>query len=142
MKTFKIEIPDGFEIDKEKSTFENIVFKEIKKENPMLKVYKYHNTTEEEFKQKFKDFPEYLKAYQQEVMIASFYNKGWIPNWDDYNESKYYPYFYMQENDFRLACSTYFGSTSTVSSRLCFRKKEDLLEAVELYLDVYKKSRL
>ena len=27
MKEFKIEIPEGYEIDKEKSTFENIVFK-------------------------------------------------------------------------------------------------------------------
>ena len=29
MKTFKIEVPNGYEIDKEKSTFENIVFKEV-----------------------------------------------------------------------------------------------------------------
>ena len=28
-KTLKIEIPDGYEIDKEKSTFENIVFKKV-----------------------------------------------------------------------------------------------------------------
>lgn len=34
MKTFKIEIPNGFEINKDNSTFENIVFKEIKKELP------------------------------------------------------------------------------------------------------------
>ena len=34
MKTFKVEIPEGFEIDKKKSTFEEIVFKEIKKELP------------------------------------------------------------------------------------------------------------
>ena len=27
MKEFKIEIPEGYEIDKEKSTFEKIVFK-------------------------------------------------------------------------------------------------------------------
>jgi len=34
MKTLKIEIPEGYEIDKEKSTFENIVFKLVKKELP------------------------------------------------------------------------------------------------------------
>jgi hypothetical protein len=34
MKTFKIEVPNGYEIDKEKSTFENIVFKEVKKKLP------------------------------------------------------------------------------------------------------------
>ena len=31
MKSFKIEIPKGYEIDKENSTFENIVFKEVNK---------------------------------------------------------------------------------------------------------------
>lgn len=27
MKEFKIQVPEGYEVDKEKSTFENIVFK-------------------------------------------------------------------------------------------------------------------
>jgi hypothetical protein len=31
MKTFKIEIPEGYEINQEKSTFEKIVFKKNKK---------------------------------------------------------------------------------------------------------------
>jgi hypothetical protein len=34
MKTFKIEVPNGYEIDEQKSTFENIVFKEVKKQLP------------------------------------------------------------------------------------------------------------
>jgi hypothetical protein len=34
MKTLKINVPEGYEIDKEQSTFENIVFKEIKNELP------------------------------------------------------------------------------------------------------------
>ena len=34
MKTFNIEIPKGYEIDKEKSTFETIIFKEVKNELP------------------------------------------------------------------------------------------------------------
>ena len=55
-----------------------------KSSNPMLEVYKYHNTTEEEFEQKFKNFPECLKANQQEVMIVAFYNKGvYIVNLSD-----------------------------------------------------------
>ncbi len=31
MKNVKIEVPNGYEIDKEKSTFENIVFREVEK---------------------------------------------------------------------------------------------------------------
>lgn len=34
MKQLKITPPEGYEIDKERSTFENIVFKELKKELP------------------------------------------------------------------------------------------------------------
>lgn len=34
MNTLKINVPEGFEIDKDKSTFEEIVFKPIKKELP------------------------------------------------------------------------------------------------------------
>jgi len=34
MKTLKINVPEGYEIDKEQSTFENIVFKEIEKGLP------------------------------------------------------------------------------------------------------------
>lgn len=36
MKTFKIEIPKGYEIDKEKSTFETIVFKPIYRETEYI----------------------------------------------------------------------------------------------------------
>lgn len=75
--------------------------------NPMLEVYKYHNITEEEFEENFKGFREYLKAYQQEVMIVAYYNKGWIPNWNNLNEYKYYPYFVMQEGNFRLHVSNF-----------------------------------
>lgn len=35
MKNLKIEIPDGYIIDREKSTFENIVFKKIKNKLPL-----------------------------------------------------------------------------------------------------------
>lgn len=34
MKNIEIQIPEGYEIDEEKSTFTNIVFKEIKKQKP------------------------------------------------------------------------------------------------------------
>ena len=33
-KEFKIEVPDGYEVDKENSTFEKIIFKKVEKELP------------------------------------------------------------------------------------------------------------
>ena len=48
----------------------------------------------------------------------------------------------MYKDDFRYV--DYYGcyTCSRVSSRLAYLRKEDMLEAVELYLDIYKKSRL
>jgi len=131
MKTqeLKIEIPKGFEIDKEKSTFEKIVFKEVKTD--LQELLNYHNLTEEDFNN--------LSGFEKECKVVAFYNKGWKPNWKDSNERKWYPYFYM--DNFRLddvSCST---SYSDVSSRLCFKKEEDAREAVEKYFEIFKQSR-
>ena len=43
-KTLKIEIPDGYQIDKEKSTFENIVFKKV--DEVVIKWNKCRNSVE------------------------------------------------------------------------------------------------
>jgi Cdc6-like AAA superfamily ATPase len=43
-KTLKIEVPNGYEIDKEKSTFENIVFKKV--DNVVIKWNKCYNGVE------------------------------------------------------------------------------------------------
>ena len=48
----------------------------------------------------------------------------------------------MNKDDFRYFYYDGYCNGSGVSSRLAFLRKEDMLEAVELYLDIYKKSRL
>lgn len=140
MKEFKIEIPKGFEIDEEKSTFQKIIFKESK--NNLDKIFKFNNTTEKDFNKKWEGFEDHEKYGALEKMIVNYYNKGEKPNWKDSNQYKYYPWFIMDEDTFR--CNYYFCwySRSSASSRLAYLRKEDMLEAVELYIDVYKKSRL
>ena len=67
MKTqeLKIEIPKGFEIDKEKSTFEKIIFKEVKTD--LQELLNYHNLTEEDFNN--------LSGFEKECKVVAFYNK-------------------------------------------------------------------
>ena len=48
----------------------------------------------------------------------------------------------MDKDDFRYYYYDYYFAYSDVSSRLAYLRKEAMLEAVELYLDIYKKSRL
>lgn len=137
MKEFKIEVPKGFEIDKEKSTFEKIVFKETG--SPMDKVFKFHNTTEKEFNELYKNLPKHVKAFEKECMLVAFYNKGWIPDFTNSNQRKYYAWFYLDV--FRLSVCNRYISISTVPARLLWKNEQDLREAIEIYKDVFKESR-
>lgn len=62
-KKLKINIPEGYEIDKEKSTFEEIVFKKI--ENPLSKLPK----TWEEYCKQTKDCKSYFHTRYPEPCI-------------------------------------------------------------------------
>jgi hypothetical protein len=139
MKTqeFKIEVPKGFEIDKENSTFEKIVFKEVN--SAMDRIYKYHNTTEKEFDELYKNIPNHVKAYEKECMVVAYYNKDWKPDFNNSSEKKWYPWFYIE--DFRLDFCGSYVTASVVPARLLFKNENDLKEAVELHKDVFKESR-
>jgi hypothetical protein len=99
MKTIKIEIPVGYEIDTEKSTFEQIVFKEIKKELPKsweelgviggYWVY-YNSTTIHDEDKIISDHKNIFKtkaqaqasiALAQLSQLRDVYRQGWKPDW-------------------------------------------------------------
>ena len=113
-----------------------------KNEDKLEKVFNFNKTTEEQFNKKWEGFEEHEKYGALERLIVNFYNKGEKPNWENINQYKYYPYFTMNKNDFCYDFYHYYYTNSAVSSHLAFLRKEDMLEAVELYLNVYKKSRL
>ena len=113
-----------------------------KNEDKLEKVFNFNKTTEEQFNKKWEGFEEHEKYRALERLIVNFYNKGEKPDWNDSNQYKYYPYFIINKDDFRYCSYTDYYAGSLVSSRLAFLRKEDMLEAVELYLDIYKKSRL
>jgi hypothetical protein len=99
MKTFKIEVPNGYEIDKVKSTFENIVFKEVKKELPKtwqelgeIKGYYVHNdsdilnadcNTASIHRNVFSthEQAEASLALAQLSQLREVYRNGWKPDW-------------------------------------------------------------
>ena len=116
------------------------ILEDAKKVSPMQKVYEYHNTTEEKFNELYKDIPKHLKAIEKEFMIVAFYNKEWKPNFKDSNERKHYVWFYI--DDFRLGHCSCYDSSSTVPARALFKNEADLREAVEVYFEEFKESRL
>ena len=113
-----------------------------KNEDKLEAVFNFNKTTEEQFNKKWEGFEEHEKYGALERLIVNFYNKGEKPNWENTKQYKYYPYFIMYKDDFRYYSYHYDSTHSRVSSRLSYLRKEDMLEAVELYLDIYKKSRL
>lgn len=116
------------------------ILEDAKKISPMQKVYEYHNTTEEEFNELYKNLPKHIKANEKEFMIVAFYNKEWKPDFQNSNEKKWYAWFYM--DDFRLGDWDYCCSVSSVPARALFKNKADLIEAVEVYFEEFKESRL
>ena len=136
MKTIKINI-NGKETE---ITLTKEQLKQIESQNSMQKIYEYHNTTEEKFNKLYEDVSEFAKAQEIERMIVNFYNKGEQPDWDNSNQCKYYPYFRLDKN-FSFNYYNIWSSNSYVSARLCFLRKEDLLEAVEVFKEQYENSR-
>ena len=146
MKNFKIEIPAGYEIDKEKSTFENIVFKEVEKlpkkweELKDIKgffidvdsiIFDADCVVEKEDKNVFatKEQAEAVIALAQLSQLMKVYNEGWVPDWTDDNE-KYVIYFTDNkiEKHSYYCYIQYFLSFKTEEIRDVFLKNfEDLI---------------
>jgi hypothetical protein len=77
-------------------------------------------------------------AYIKLKTIVKALNEGWKPNWDNSNEPKYYPWFYMNKPGFRLSIVYCYYRNSSVGSRLCFQKQEVAEYAAKQFFDLYK----
>ena len=107
-KEMKIQVPEGYEIDKEKSTFEKIVFKKVENELPKSweDLYEvggwfvdFHSKvvtsgsmrTADSVKNRFptKEEAEACLALAQLCQLRDRYNGGWKPNWNSMAETKY-----------------------------------------------------
>lgn len=114
-KSISIEVPDGYEIDNEKSTFTNIVFKPIEVKCPKSwedafignPIFGYWIGAPSEIiesdvnalpadKNVFKTEKQAKSAlaYAQITQLIALpcYNGDWIPDWENRNEEKYFPY--------------------------------------------------
>lgn len=108
-KEMKIQVPEGYEIDKEKSTFEKIVFKKVERELPKrwedLKIIDGFFVSNLGYIEKVSDnytaanhnkniFPtieeaEACLALAQLCQLRDKYNDGWKPDWNVTSETKY-----------------------------------------------------
>lgn len=108
MKELNIQVPEGYEVDKEKSTFEKIIFKKIEikfpktweefcEKNPTKREYFITNCsgiadtgglnnssrnyiTDKNFLSTFKDAEAHLALIQLH-RLRDVYRQGWVPDW-------------------------------------------------------------
>jgi hypothetical protein len=93
----------------------------------------------------FSLFPESDKeamiAHAKLVIIAKAINGDWLPNWNDWDQYKYYPWFNMGSpsgGGFSYYDFDYWRTCSTVGSRLCFETREQAKYAGNQFEALYK----
>ena len=80
-----------------------------------------------------------ILAEQRLVVIFRAKNEKFIFDWNDSNQYKYYPWFCLGEN-FRYVNYCNYCTGSAVSSRLCLKSRELLIELMnqQEILELYK----
>jgi len=82
---------------------------------------------------------EYFKAQYKIIVIAEALNEEWKADWNDGDQCKYYPYFYMSSGAFVFG-GTYYGDSGAyagIGSRLCLKTRELARYAGEQFLEVW-----
>ena len=121
---FKIQVPEGMEIDRENSTFECIKFKskdltyqEISKK---FQPYNYSVSTNAKNLSK-------LITFRKLLEVADYLNGDWKPDWNDKNQIKYYILFNYEKNIFEIEYCRYINS-----ELVYFSSKENALKAIDI----------
>jgi hypothetical protein len=141
-KELKIEAPEGYEIDRENSTFKKIVFKKIENELPKSweDLYEvggwfvdFHSDvvtsgsmrTADSVKNRFptKEEAEACVALAQLCQLRDRYNGGWKPNWEENINEKYSIYFHNEK-----IYSDYSYNTRHVLSFKTYELRDKFLE--------------
>lgn len=77
-------------------------------------------------------------AYKQLKVIARALNEGWEPNYNNSNERKWYPWFYMDKPaGFRLCDCACDLTGTTVGARLVFKSEELARYAATQFMGLY-----
>jgi hypothetical protein len=78
-------------------------------------------------------------AFYKLSVIAQWMNQGWVPDWNDHLQWKYYPWFDMTSAGLGCSNAHYAASYASagIGSRLCFRTSELAVSAGNDLLPLY-----
>jgi len=96
----------------------------------------------EEFEKSCKGLEPDEIAYRMAKLVCLAFNEGWVPDWNESNQYKYYPWFEMGSSSgvgFSFGdCDAWF-TYSYVGSRLCFKTADLAKYAGKLFeQEIYK----
>ena len=152
-KELKIQVPEGYEIDRENSTFEKIVFKKVENELPKRwkdlhqvkgwavgednKIYSVERYTWEEYGRKnifpTKEEAEACVALAQLCQLRDRYNDGWKPDWDSMSETKY-----VLEISRNIVVKNFYGNRHKI---LAFKTEELRDKFLENFRDLIETAK-
>lgn len=76
------------------------------------------------------------RAYKKLKVVIKALNEGWVPNWSNGSEYKYFPYF-EYNSGFGFSDSTVWDGYTDVGSRLVFKSRELSDYAGKQFNDIY-----
>ena len=146
MNTLKIEIPEGFEVEKFDTTTGVVSFKEKPKNikeriKTFSDVLKHLGIDEDDFNEENEGLDADEIAYRKLKLIVKALNEGWVPDWSNSNETKYFPWFRMGSSSgsgFAFDGCDSWITLSSVGSRLCFKSRELAEYAGKQFTEIYK----
>ena len=151
-KEMKIQVPEGYEIDRENSTFENIIFRKVERKLPKrwedlpfvegwfidakCRIIETGRLSSQEYnKNTFptKEEAEACLALAQLCLLRDRYNDGWKPNWEDDEEQKHVVFIHRGE----ICVETFF----TVQHSLAFKTEELRDKFLENFKDLIETAK-
>lgn len=78
-------------------------------------------------------------AYKKLKVISKAVNDGWIPDWSNSDQYKYYPWFEVLPSGLGFSDADYYYSLTItyVGSRLCFETREKAEFVGTQFIDLY-----
>lgn len=88
----------------------------------------------------FKKDRESMLAYYKLTIIIRALNEDWEPDWSDWDQYKYYNWFYVDRTSaaFRFNDAYCTNTDTAVGSRLCFKNRDLAAYAAKQFEDLYK----
>ena len=126
-KEIKIEVPQGYEIDKEKSTFENIILKPIEDKLPL--------SVEEIKDLKVNKYDDALEALKELIHLRDAWNGDWRADWGNGKQEKYSICFDYEKINIYIFFSLRFilnFKTKQLAEKFAEQFKDLINEAKEL----------